>query len=498
MTLYPHTILLPGSTTYPGPDDLSGYATSVGKLTGEAVVTGQGAGAQDGQPIIYVSVAFDSDLTKTPNWIDVTPWVRAVSIRRGRQMELDEFQTGTCSVLLDGNDGRFNPQRADGPYVGYLTPLRRVRVFVAYKGAIYYLFQGFAEAWQPNYRNGGEDETVTLTAADAFKLLGAKAFTQRTFSAKRPTDRVAEVLQGLPGIEYRSLGNGTVWCASNVVDGAESALALAKEGAKADLGLLYCDERGRVTFEPRTYRSINETTDRYVFGEEEADDEIPYLAAEFSYNDDQVYTEVKVTPSASFSAQQTATASSTTEFGERTLSLALNIQQGSGSSAPDTNPDTATASSFATALLNRYKYPGIRLNEITVNPFASADTLLAALNLQISNRVRVLRRPAWSSLAAETSPEKLTGLNVLTTDGNLINMPVFVERIEHAITPGRWTVKYGMSPADSLAYFDVAQEVLPSTSAASDGATSAVVTGTSGGEPTVRYGTTSSSRTLAI
>lgn len=502
MTLYPSTTLSPGATSAPGPDDLSGYATSVGKLTDENVSTGASIVGWV-TPQAFVSVAFDADLTRPANWIDVTAWVRGIDIRTGRQMELDEFQTGTCTVLLDGNDGRFNPQRPDGPYVGYLTPLRRVRVLVEYLGRFYSLWHGFAESWEPSYRNGSDDETVTLRAADAFKVLSAKKIASVYYQPKKPSDRIEEVIGDLPGIEYVSAGDGTVIVKYEAVDSPTSALALARDAAAADLGILFCDEEGRVRFEPRTYRALNETTDRLVFGERSAYGEIPYIDAEFSYNDEQVYTEIRVTAEGQvFSTDSTVTSTAASEYGERTLALSLPIVQGYATSAPDNDPDTTTAASFATQLRARYEQPGVRLNEITYDAHLSTAHLMAALETRISHRVRVIRRPAWATLELETSTSRVTGLDVMTSNGIVISVPVFVERIEHSIRPKRWMVKYGLSPADALAYFDVAQTTLDSTSAAAEGATTAVETGTTtvDGEtvPTVRYGTTSTSRTIGI
>jgi hypothetical protein len=52
------------------------------------------------------------DPTATPNWIDVTDFVRAVEIRRGRASELDRISTGTSKVTLDNRDRRFDPMFA--------------------------------------------------------------------------------------------------------------------------------------------------------------------------------------------------------------------------------------------------------------------------------------------------------------------------------------------------------------------------------------------------
>lgn len=66
-------------------------------------------------------------------WTDITEWTdiqsSAITITRGAEDEKAQTQTGTCTLALDNQDGRFTPGRP-GPYFPYVrkrTPLR-VRV----------------------------------------------------------------------------------------------------------------------------------------------------------------------------------------------------------------------------------------------------------------------------------------------------------------------------------------------------------------------------------
>lgn len=68
----------------------------------------------------------------SPVWEDETSSVRAFSLFRGRQAELDAVQPGTASVELDNTDRRFDPNHATGPYYGDLLPGRRMRISATY------------------------------------------------------------------------------------------------------------------------------------------------------------------------------------------------------------------------------------------------------------------------------------------------------------------------------------------------------------------------------
>lgn len=66
------------------------------------------------------------------SWTDITGWVdivsSGISTTRGASDELQQTQTGTCSLTLDNTDGRFTPGSASSPYYPYMR--RRLPVWV--------------------------------------------------------------------------------------------------------------------------------------------------------------------------------------------------------------------------------------------------------------------------------------------------------------------------------------------------------------------------------
>jgi hypothetical protein len=104
-------------------------------------------------------------------WTDVSSYVRSVSTQRGRNNELDEFATGTASVVLSNADRRFDPEYAAGPYYGSVTPGRPIRVRASYNGGTTYgVFFGWVDGWAQQYTLPS-DATVAITASDGFKIL---------------------------------------------------------------------------------------------------------------------------------------------------------------------------------------------------------------------------------------------------------------------------------------------------------------------------------------
>jgi hypothetical protein len=83
-------------------------------------------------------------------FIDVTEHVAAVSIDRGRERELDEYATGTASIVFNDDDRTFDPAYSGSPYYGEIVPMKRARV--SWQGID--LFNGWVDDWSVIYEPG--------------------------------------------------------------------------------------------------------------------------------------------------------------------------------------------------------------------------------------------------------------------------------------------------------------------------------------------------------
>ncbi len=64
--------------------------------------------------------------------VDVSDIALRVSIRRGRNRVLNSFEAGTATVVLEDENGDFNPTNPTGPYSGLLTPMKKVSISATY------------------------------------------------------------------------------------------------------------------------------------------------------------------------------------------------------------------------------------------------------------------------------------------------------------------------------------------------------------------------------
>jgi hypothetical protein len=118
-------------------------------------------------------------LGETVSWTDISQWVMSFTVTRPStrlQGPLWNYQAGTCSIVLDNSDGRFDQDNLAGPYVSagvtQLTPMVPVRIRATFAGVTSGLFSGFADGWLPaqvTYEGGYAE--ITLPATDAFKVL---------------------------------------------------------------------------------------------------------------------------------------------------------------------------------------------------------------------------------------------------------------------------------------------------------------------------------------
>jgi hypothetical protein len=124
-------------------------------------------------PTTKVEISFTaSPYERTPaTWVDVTQYVRNLSVRRGRSGDLEQFPTGTASVILDNRDRRFDPFNTAGPYYGNLIPRRQIRITASTGGAFVPVFRGWIAGWPIEYTSAGFDTTTSLECFDVLGLI---------------------------------------------------------------------------------------------------------------------------------------------------------------------------------------------------------------------------------------------------------------------------------------------------------------------------------------
>jgi hypothetical protein len=357
-------------------------------------------------------------LDGTLDGVDISPYVRSMSINRGRSDAFSSFRAGTCTVVLNNNDRRFDPINQSSPYWDVttnksgVTPRRRFEVL---SNGIP-LFTGRITDIDVAY--SFDLSTVTITASDDFVLI-ANAFTGSAFtpSAELSGTRVTNILD-LPEINYplatRDIDAGVSTLGAYQVSANTNAAAYLQRVAESEQGLFFCAANGDLTFTDRVTTTFASPVTTF------ADDGsgIVYQGMETIYDQKFLFNRVQATIEGG-SVQAADDATSQTEYGIATLSIDNLLLA--------TNTAALT---LAESLLDIYKEPAYRFDNIQliVSALSEANRDIV-LGLEMGDVITVTRTFATGSPAS-------------------VSDDYGIERIVHQITPDRHVVTLGLYVAD--------------------------------------------------
>ena len=226
--------------------------------------------------------------------VDITDLLVSVNIRRGRQRILAEFEAGTAAVTIYDLNGDFNPSNVSGPYYGDLVPLRKMQISADYNGNNYVLFTGFITQYDTDFRIGTDEVSrVTFRCVDALRLFSTAQIA--TVPSSGVQDSGARVNAILNELDYPSslrdidTGDSTLQADPGTSRRALDALQLVK---KSELGELFLDAEGRVTFLSRTAVTTSLASPVYTFSDTGSN--IAFQGAVVALDDSLVVNDVTV------------------------------------------------------------------------------------------------------------------------------------------------------------------------------------------------------------
>lgn len=370
-------------------------------------------------PTLKVEVAWENDpFTATPTWTDVTAYTRQVSINRGKASLFDRMSAGTCSVVLNNNDGRFDPNNTLSPYAPYVLPMRQIRVTATHSAVTYGLFRGFLESVPVTYPSNGLHSLAMVSAVDGFKVLNLRQVTTSP-AQELSSVRVANLLTaaGWPaGLRNIDTGQTTVQ-ADTITDGNPLDKILVV--ADSELGLFYMDRDGKARFMSR-HGLIGGTLDttNYTFGTGGKPMRDPVL----SFDDKDLWNEVKVS-SPSVAEQVASDSSSQTTYGKRTLDKSALMLT-----------STTEQANHATFVLTGTKAPALRVDQMSPQGEASGGSWARILDRDLGSKIVVALDPPGS--------------------GDAISQGSYIEGISMDITPQDWRgITWSLVPMDRRADF---------------------------------------------
>ena len=348
--------------------------------------------------------------------VDVSDIALRVSIRRGRNRVLNSFEAGTATVVLEDENGDYNPQNTSSPYYGKLLPLRKIRIWADYDDGggtdRYYLYSGYIVSFDNTFRLGNDEvSTVTFQCVDAFRLLqNVQISTVAGSSAGQTTGARIENLLDLASFPVSQrlidVGDTTVQADPGT---SRSLLAACQNIEQTELGGFFIDDEGNAVFLSRS--TVSEKADETPLLFNDDGTNISYQSIDFAYDDTQIFNDITVTRLGGTAQNVQSTSSIETYF----------IHSGSRS---DLLMQTdAEALDQASMLLNARENALLRIDSIGLNLMDSTA----------SNRI-----------VAGLESDLFTLINVTKTGqaSSTFTLELFVQGIQHDITPNTWTTRF--------------------------------------------------------
>lgn len=342
--------------------------------------------------------------------VDVTDYLRACSIRRGRSRQLDRFVAGVASLTLDNRDRAYDPTNTRSPYYGSIVP--RKQVIIDFDGVN--LATMLVEDWDFAYALNG-DSLAQPKCVDGFSLIAQTTVSPGTATAEYSGARVAAVLDdvGWPSGQ-RSIDTGQASLYADTIGDNVNALSYLQKVETSEAGALFIDADGAVAFRDRN-ASQSLADDSVVFGP----GGVPFSDIAVVYGTEEMANTVSVTYPTGASSAGTATAVGTASveaYGAMELTFDTLLL------------DASEASAFATYQVQRYAEPVYRVDSISVLiESLPAEQQLSVMRVELGDVARVNWRP--------------------NNIGNPISQYVVVDAIEHDAVPGQHVVRFTLSQA---------------------------------------------------
>ena len=352
---------------------------------------------------------------------DVTEFVEAVNITRGRNRQLDQFNAGTATVSFDNATRVFDPLNTASIYYPFVLP--RCPIVINANGTP--IYTGVITDWNLDYDISNQD-MMYATCADQFTVLSNQQLDAHTTTAELSSTRIDTVLD-YAEVNYagaRAIGTGSSTLGGTA---ASAGFSIAQDTnllnylqliTTSEQGYLFMSAAGALTFKGRS--SVLNPVAGATF--DTTGTALPYQTLINQFGDELLYNYI-VTQSPAGAIQTTSNATSIALYQTQNYQL-LDLL----------NSTTTEVAALGNYLLGKYQNPVLRFTGLT--------TQLAALTEANQNLLLAL------DLTSVTTVQKdfATGTPLSETQ------TLIVSGISHSIIPGSHLVSYTFEATDGNAY----------------------------------------------
>ena len=382
------------------------------------------SGPSFGYPLILDSAVFGvlgtNILGDAPaDLVDVSAQVLKCSTRRGRLRILSNFEVGTATVVLNDPNSDFNPQNASGPYFGKLIPLRKIRIYAEteFNSQIVQvnLFAGYISSYDTNFYEGtNATSTVTLQCVDGFRLLNnvstgilpVPGCTAGQLSGER-VNRLLDFAGFPDSMRTTDVGNSTMQADPG---GQRSVLQAVQTVEQSEFGAFFMQRSGKTLFLDRDTVAERANAVPRTYTDLGTPGTFPYSNIDFAFDDQLILNRVTV--------ERVGGTPQTVQSQESIDKFFVK----SGQRSEILVETDAESLDQANTLLAARKDADLRVDSITLSMNATVSELNTLVNLTSD---------IYDLILAE---KQMPG-------GSSIVKELFIQGVQHDITPANWNVK---------------------------------------------------------
>ena len=344
--------------------------------------------------------------------VDVSDVVDSVSIKRGRNAQADEFQTGTMTLRIVDQNGDFNPQNPNSPYYTLLDPMRKVSISATSAGVTYPMFAGFITSFTTTTpKNANDVVYTTIQAVDALRLAQNAQIATVTGATAGDLSgtRIDQILDQIAWPEsMRDVDLGLTQM-QNDPGTARTSLAALQTVTNSEYGAFYVDASGSFVFQDRSVTTASIGGTPTVFNDNGT--EIGYANAVWRLDDTLVLNQANVTRTGG-TVQNSTNAASVEKYFAHTYNIQNLLMQ-----------TDAVALDYARAYVASRAETSVRCDAIELDLYTDnyANGILAALDLDFFDPVTITTNQPGASTLTKT-------------------LQVF--GVAHNVTPNKWRTTF--------------------------------------------------------
>jgi hypothetical protein len=344
--------------------------------------------------------------------VDVSNVVDSVSIKRGRNPQADEFQTGTMTLRIIDQNGDFNPQNPSSPYFGLLDPMRKVSISATYAGVTYPMFSGFITSFTTSTPKNATDVVyTTITSVDALRLAQNAQISTVTGATAGDLSgtRINEILDQIAWpASMRDVDAGLTTMQADPGT-ARTALAALQTVTNSEYGAFYVDASGSFVFQDRNVTTASIGGTPTVFNDNGTN--IGYFNAVWRLDDTLVFNQANVSR-AGGSVQNATNLASVEKYFAHTYNIQNLLME-----------SDAVALDYARAYVASRAETSVRCDAIELDLYTDNynNGIIAALDLDFFDPVTITTNQPGASTLTKT-------------------LQVF--GVAHNVTPNKWRTTF--------------------------------------------------------